>query len=342
MLVKTFVVAAIFGMVSSSGTAGPEVASILNPDEEHGVFLTLAENVGGSFDEVVARTRSAFETEGWQVLADFEAGVDDNDCSFRARVIVLNTEAYAAQVMQFGSDAAFALPIRLGVFEDENGIQVTAVNPLSLNRTIISETEFGEQSAAIVSEMRSIVHSAFPENASTAEYGQMRERGLIARTMGLIAGGAFEGKIETIYDENLDGESLSEFGERLYQGLSNVGGMWRWGIRPVYKLDIADAGVIVIGVTADDVESKSFHIVGNGNDDSRSEFACAGINHAAAYPIELIVSSHDGEVRVRAVDGMFRMKMFFEDAGNMKFAANMRMPGRIEDEIRDKVEESLN
>ena len=41
------------------------------------------------------------------------------------------------------------------------------------------------------------------------------------------------------------------------------------------------------------------------------------------------------------IDGMFRMKMYFEDAGKMKFAANMRMPGSIEDEIRDKVEESL-
>ena len=35
------------------------------------------------------------------------------------------------------------------------------------------------------------------------------------------------------------------------------------------------------------------------------------------------------------------MKMYFEDAGTMKFAANMRMPGAIEDELRDKIQESL-
>ncbi len=38
---------------------------------------------------------------------------------------------------------------------------------------------------------------------------------------------------------------------------------------------------------------------------------------------------------------MFRMKMFFEDAGKMKFARNMGMPGSIEDEIKDMIRAAL-
>ncbi len=34
---------------------------------------------------------------------------------------------------------------------------------------------------------------------------------------------------------------------------------------------------------------------------------------------------------------MFRKKMFFEDAGRMKFARNMRMPASIVDELKDVV-----
>ena len=41
------------------------------------------------------------------------------------------------------------------------------------------------------------------------------------------------------------------------------------------------------------------------------------------------------------IDEMFRMKMYFEDAGKMKFAANMAMPGSIEDELRDLIEEAF-
>ena len=51
--------------------------------------------------------------------------------------------------------------------------------------------------------------------------------------------------------------------------------------------------------------------------------------------------AEDDRIRIKLIDEMFRMKMYFEDAGKMKFAANMRMPGSIENEIRDKVEESL-
>jgi hypothetical protein len=32
--------------------------------------------------------------------------------------------------------------------------------------------------------------------------------------------------------------------------------------------------------------------------------------------------------------------MYFEDAGKVKFAANMSMPGSIENELRDLVEEA--
>ena len=41
-----------------------------------------------------------------------------------------------------------------------------------------------------------------------------------------------------------------------------------------------------------------------------------------------------GPVGVEAIDAMFRMKMYFEDAGQMKFARNMMMPGSIADELK--------
>jgi hypothetical protein len=47
-------------------------------------------------------------------------------------------------------------------------------------------------------------------------------------------------------------------------------------------------------------------------------------------------------VHVVTVDGMYRMKMYFEDAGKMKFAANMGMPGSLEDEIRGLILAGVN
>ena len=89
------------------------------------------------------------------------------------------------------------------------------------------------------------------------------------------------------------------------------------------------------------MEARSFSIVGRGSDKSRSDFACPGLDHAAAYPIEIVFSQEADSVRVLGVDAMFRMKRFFEDAGKLKFARNMGMPGSIEDEIRELLQAAL-
>jgi hypothetical protein len=100
-------------------------------------------------------------------------------------------------------------------------------------------------------------------------------------------------------------------------------------------------GMSVLGVTGERMEARSFAIVGRGGDKSRSDFACPGLDHAAAYPIEIVFTEKDGAVEIHMVDAMFRMKMFFEDAGKLKFARNMGMPGSIADEIRDLIRASL-
>jgi hypothetical protein len=48
-----------------------------------------------------------------------------------------------------------------------------------------------------------------------------------------------------------------------------------------------------------------------------------------------------GAVHVRSVDAMYRMKMFFEDAGKWAFMKNMGMPGSIQDEIAAQVRPAL-
>jgi hypothetical protein len=42
------------------------------------------------------------------------------------------------------------------------------------------------------------------------------------------------------------------------------------------------------------------------------------------------------------MDEMYRMKMYFEDAGMWAFMKNMKMPGRIEKEIVDVVSSGLD
>jgi hypothetical protein len=329
---------AILGLVAVTTAAEVQAQDA----QEHAVFVRLAEAIPGGFDAAATALEGAFATSRWQVVAAHDAGVDEDDCTYRTRVLTVTNNEYSEALLVHGWLGAFAVPVRLAVFEDENGIQVTAMNPLSLNRTIVDESALTALSGESLAELKEIVAGAFPHNVTQVEYGQVRERGLIGRTMGIMAGGPFPGKVEEITSVRVDGpDGLAETAEQLYSGLEDLGGSRRWGIRPVYRLDLSSHGIVIIGVTGQPMEAKAFDIVGSGGNESRKDFSCPGTDHAPAFPIELVLKTDGDRVHVYLIDEMFRMKMYFEDAGKMKFAANMRMPGSIENEIRDKVEESL-
>lgn len=311
------------------------------PGDEFGVFVTLAESVPVPFDQAVTAIRGALAGSPARVLTDYALGVERDDCRYGAHVFVLHVPEHSQALLRRAAHAAFAIPLRLAVFEDENGVLVSASNPASLNRTIVAETGFETETERALTVLRGVVRTAFPGTLAERQYGQVRHEGLIGKTMGVIAGGPFPDKIEEIASVPLPDGDVSHVAQKLYAGLEQRGGTRRWGMRPLYLLEFAESGVVVIGMTGQPMEAKAFQIVGQGSDESRHGLACPGIDHAAAFPLELVIVRDGDRARVHLIDAMFRMKMYFEDAGKMKFAANMRMPGSIENEIRDKVEESL-
>ncbi len=298
-------------------TPGP--APMRAPQEAFGVYARLLDAPGVPFDDVVAAVRSGLSSAGFEIVGETEEGVNRDACDYRAYVLAFMDEDYTSRLLAQGSIAAFALPLRAAVFEDENGVHVTMANPRSLNRTIVSEDAVNDLSAAIVEKVRAAVAGQGVGQAASGEYGQMRSRGLIGKTMGVMAGGPFPSKREGL------------------QG----GGEWKWGLHAVYGVTLPEFGTGIVGIGGRAMEARSFSIVGEGSNRSRAKMACPGIDHAAAYPVELVLTEVDGQVKVSLVDEMFRMKIYFEDAGKMKFAMNMRMPGSIESEIRDKVDEVL-
>lgn len=252
-----------------------------------------------------------------------------------ARVLVVHSPSYAQTVLARGPRAAYAIPVRLAVYQDERGTHIVMANPRSLNRTIVAEESFADQSEALVTDVGHIVANARRGSGAVREYGQMRDRGYIGRTMGVMAGGDFTDKINDVYSVQGDSTTvIRRVARQVWDRLQEHGGKGPWQFRPVYQLDLAEQGVVIVGVTGSAAEARAFSIVGAGADEQAKSFGCPGLSHAPAFPIEVVIMSDLGRVRVTLVNQMYRMKMYFEDAGKMKFAANMRMPGSIEDEIR--------
>ena len=311
-------------------------------DDDPRVYLRLAEGITQPFDAVSETLEGALADAGWNVLSTVDCGVVEDRCDFASRVIVAYSDAHRSRLMPYGNHAAYALPVRFVIYQDESGIGIGSTNPMNLNRTIVDEETEPEDWADMAADIRSVVATAFPENLTDTEYGQRRGNARIGRTFGIMAGGKFTEKFKEVVTRPADGDDAAGIAAMLMDGIASVEGDWEWGIRPVYAIDLPENDMALVGVTGLYMESRSAGIVRHGGMDEREDMACPGIDHAAAYPIEVVVQVVDGELQIRLVDVMFRMKMFFEDAGKMSFAKNMGMPGSIEDEIKDKIRAVLN
>lgn len=308
--------------------------------QNHGVFMRVADPAGGTVAEVSARVEAAVETAGWSLLAAYDAGVEADACTYQARVIVVDWPEHTQVVLSQGAHGAYAAPLRISVFEDELGVHVAAVNPRSMHRTIVAEEGMDEEWGRLADTFRQTLAEAMGETVVEGEFGQKRKKGRIGRTMGIMAGGPFLEKLNHVKTVDAPEGGVAAVAESLFETLSAGAPGSEWGIRPVFVMN-PDPGVAVLGLTGERMEARSYSIVGKGSDKSRSDYACPGLDHAAAYPIEVVLTLEGESIDIHMVDEMFRMKMFFEDAGKMKFARNMGMPGSIEDEVKSLIRAAL-
>lgn len=80
-------------------------------------------------------------------------------------------------LLAHAAQAAFAVPVRRGVFEDERGVHVSMVNPLSVERTIVAESGLEASGRVLVDEVAGVVAAATHGRRVNRPYGQSRSHG---------------------------------------------------------------------------------------------------------------------------------------------------------------------
>jgi len=185
--------------------------------------------------------------------------------------------------------------------------------------------------------LRQMIGSKLNGTESHEQYGQQRDDGFIGKTMGVVAGGAFVDKIvDEAVVKNL---GFDQVVAAVRKGLGATGP--KWGMHLVYEAALPDFETVVFGSAGAAMDAKSFTIVKAGSSESRRDFKFPGLAHAAGYPIEVVVTKQGDETKVQLVHVMYRMKMYFEDAGKWAFMKNMGMPGSIQDEIKAQIQSGL-
>ncbi|MBA4073160.1 MAG: hypothetical protein C0497_15240, partial [Gemmatimonas sp.] len=72
------------------------------------------------------------------------------------------------------------------------------MNPLSVERTIVAESGLETSGRSLVEEVTGVAVAATRGRRANRPFGESRTRGLIGKTMGVMAGGAFTRQVETI------------------------------------------------------------------------------------------------------------------------------------------------
>ncbi len=289
--------------------------------EEYGVYVKVAEKVGGTFDEAIKNTEGVLAKNGWHVLASYAAAVPEG-CGFKAHTIVVNSPDYTRKIMSHGPYSAFALPLRVGIFTDEKGTSISFLNPASLNRTVLGDTVEKDLSVAEMKELSALLASAIKGAIVNQQSGEIRSKGYV----GGMGGGAFSGKITEIYKKEDKGSNFHDIAAKVKDGITGNSKGWRL----VYSLELGN-NAILYGLDKQKTEARAFKIAGEKRESKYNP--CPGIDHSPAFPVEVIVLRENGMVKVVTLDEMYRMKVYFEDAGKWAFMKNMGMPGEIEKEI---------
>jgi hypothetical protein len=308
-------------------------------EETYGVYQYVVRQAEGSIDEISAAIAEAAATSGWSVAGTTDSK-DPNNCDFMSRVMVLYNMKYADVIVGANvQTGAWAALDRVNIFQDEEGTHVSVVNPLSINRTVLmDDTAYMDVSRKHLEELSAMIQGVVKGTPSSAQYGQFRTKGKIDKTMGVVAGGDFTKLMNQKY--RVKKGSTAAVGQAIAEGFREKTS--KWGLKTVYHVNVTAHEVYIVGLSGSPMDTKSYQIVRHGQNKQREDFGCPGLSHAGAYPIEIVVYKSDmGEIRVAMVDTMYRMKIYFEDAGTTAFMKNMRMPGSIEKEIEKYMKRAL-
>jgi hypothetical protein len=314
----------VAGLLAASFAAVlPPVASAAPVAKAQGVYVTLLSGLKSDVPATAAKVEGALKGAGFGILASYDNGVPEG-CRARARTIVFSQDSFAATVLAGGADKAFGLPLRLAVFDAEAGVSVAMANPVSLLRTFNAAPVKDDAAQKVVDDVASALAGIGPVAQKAA--GQMRDSGEI----GGMGGGAFSEKVVPVLTA---AKAPAETAAALKGGIADPSA---WHAMYSYK---ASDDVFVVGVTNGKTEGRAFGIAGEKRATSSSP--CPGVDHAAAFPVEIVVVKKGAGSSVSILKEMWRMKLYFQDAGNWAFMKNMQIPGDIQSEIEAAIRKAI-
>ena len=336
---------------------------------DHGIYLKTHEKISDDISMVQESITAKLEENGFNILynsnittPDYVREEKDEHCGYNAKNIVFASDEFTNILTSKGNKYLIAGFLRIGIYEDQNGVNVNIIDPETIVRIVFNdlyendmESEYKEivdKSKLFKTDLVKILHTVDLGTQVSIPMEPIRDDEDLAESskdMFMMVGQMTffndEDQFPMIYSVSSDDNSVESLSNEFIENLKTYVPTeddieYRWSPNPkldlkwntVSKLSSTDGKAILIGLTRPRTEGVSFNIAGMSREEDFNK--CPGIDHAAAYPIEVLFIEEEGNVNVYTQREMFRMDMYFWDAGMSAFMDHMSMPGILDESIK--------
>lgn len=339
-------------------------------DEGLRPFEDLGRISSNDLSALSAELKAAIEqTEGLRFAGSAaSAGPDvvrewENDRDGRSGWIVMLDDEELTRQLLAAADKYYAGALqRFGFYEDTaGGVRLTMLNPETYVRIIANDLESDETyeqlaraAKASADRLRNVAGRTFELQNPLGPVGPARDLERLRKgkkDMFMMVGpltfyrsdsqfpsrrkepleADVSAQIVRVADEieqNLTTCTVSE-ADLDYRWCANTETDLRW--TAVTRLE-APGKAVLLGITRPRTEALAAQIVGGKrkSDEDRSP----GLDHLCAFPIEVLIYSDGENLQVRTARQMFRMDLFFWDAGKGAFMSYAKMPAMLDRSIQ--------
>lgn len=345
------------------------VASVLSASD-HGIYLQTHTKINSTIDEVENALAERISSMGFLILSRTDVSVPDyvtkdssEHCGFKAKLIVFKSDEYTQMLTSFGNKYLVAGFLRVGIYETPEGVNVAITDPETINRIVFNDlyendeekkyNDVVEKTKEFKLNLINLLHEVDLGEKVEIAMEPIRDDEDLAESskdMFMMVGPMTlfndEDQFPVIYTkENSDGkiglENLKdEFLDNLKSFETSEDDVeYRWTPTPedlkwkvISEIYSPDSSAVLLGLTRPRTEGVSMYIVSRSRETDNN--FCPGIDHAPAYPIEVLLIQEDEKINVYTQAEMIRMDMYFWDAGMAAFMDHMSMPGILDESIK--------
>jgi hypothetical protein len=333
-------------------------------DVEHGIYMLTVKNIQGDINEINTAVISNLKSAGFNIIGERDVTTPDNVredgddiCGFKGKLIVFSSNEYAKTLTTFGNKYLAASFLRVGIHQTNEGTQVILADLETINRIIFNDLNDEQYKDAVNKTLpfKNKIIAVLHKISGGTKVKEVREPKRTAeelrdadRDMFMMVGPMTffddEDQFPVIFSLKNDKGSagIEELKQKMYNNIKKFNPNqddkeYRWTKNPeedlkwkvVGEVYSPDKNAVMFGLTRNRTEAVSFYIVGDETDENN----CPGLDHLTAFPIEVMLIQDGDKINVHSCREMFRMDMYFWDAGMAAFMDHMGMPGMLDESI---------